>query len=95
MFGIEGHSNELLAPLLAGVTLPISWVFVQVVFANYYAHEFYRQNVNSSKPWIRISKKSSTKLLGFHPFCVWHRYQNSSAARARHKQENAHGASRT
>jgi uncharacterized membrane protein len=44
MFGIEGHSTEMLVELLAEVTLLISWVFVQVIFALYYAHEFYGKN---------------------------------------------------
>jgi hypothetical protein len=35
MFGIEGHSTETLVELLSEVTLLISWVFVQVVFALY------------------------------------------------------------
>src|SRR5450830_107192 len=48
MFGIEGPSTETLVELLAGVTLLISWVFVQVVFALYYAHEFYGKNAESS-----------------------------------------------
>jgi uncharacterized membrane protein len=47
MFGIEGHSNEIMVELLAGVTLLISWVFVHVAFARYYAQEFYRQNAGS------------------------------------------------
>ena len=33
MFGIDGHSTETLVELLSEVTLLISWVFVQVVFA--------------------------------------------------------------
>jgi uncharacterized membrane protein len=68
MFGIEGHSNELLAPLLAGVTLPISWVFVQVVFANYYAHEFYRQNVNSSNLGFEFPKNHLPNYWDFIRF---------------------------
>jgi uncharacterized membrane protein len=48
MFGIEGHSSEMLVELLSGVTLVISWVFVQVVFALCYAHEFYGKKTNSS-----------------------------------------------
>ena len=47
MFSIEGHSNETMVELLAGVTLLISWVFVQVAFARYYAHEFYSQKAGS------------------------------------------------
>jgi uncharacterized membrane protein len=47
MFGIEGHSIETMMELLAGVTLLIVWVFVQVAFARYYAHEFYRQKAGS------------------------------------------------
>ena len=41
MFSIEGHSIETMVELLAEVTLLISWVFVQVAFARYYAYEFY------------------------------------------------------
>jgi uncharacterized membrane protein len=48
MFGILGHSTETLVELLSGVTLLISWLFVQVVFALYYAHEFYGKNADSS-----------------------------------------------
>jgi uncharacterized membrane protein len=48
MFGIEGPSTETLVELLAGVTLLISWVFVQVVFALYYAHECYGKNAEFS-----------------------------------------------
>ena len=48
MFGIEGSSTETLVELLAGVTLLISWVFVQVVFALYYAHECYGKNAEFS-----------------------------------------------
>jgi uncharacterized membrane protein len=48
MIGIEGPSNETLGQLLAWVTLIVLWVFVQVVFALYYAHEFYGPNAQSS-----------------------------------------------
>ena len=48
MFGIDGHSTETLVELLSEVTLLISWVFVQVVFALYYAHEFYGKSAESS-----------------------------------------------
>jgi hypothetical protein len=37
VFGIEGYSSETVVALLAGGTLVISWVFVQVAFALYYA----------------------------------------------------------
>jgi len=47
MFGIEGHSIETMVELLAGVTLLIAWVFVQVALARYYAHEFYRWKAGS------------------------------------------------
>jgi len=47
MFSIEGHSNETMVELLAGVTLLISWVIVQVAFARYYAHEFYSRKAGS------------------------------------------------
>ena len=47
MFGIEGHSIETMVELLAGVTLLISWVFVQVAFARYYAHEFYHRKAGA------------------------------------------------
>jgi uncharacterized membrane protein len=47
MFGIEGHSIETMVEMLAGVTLLIAWVFVQVAFARYYAHEFYRRKAGS------------------------------------------------
>ena len=48
MFGIDGHLTETLVELLSEVTLLISWVFVQVVFALYYAHEFYGKSAESS-----------------------------------------------
>ncbi len=48
MFGIEGPSPETLGPLLACVALIVSWVFVQLVFALYYAHEYYVSNAQSS-----------------------------------------------
>jgi len=49
MIGIEGSSNETLGQLLAWViTLIVSWIFVQLVFALYYTHEFYDPNVQSS-----------------------------------------------
>jgi uncharacterized membrane protein len=47
MFSNEGHSIETTVELLAGVSLLISWVFVQVAFARYYAHEFYSQKAGS------------------------------------------------
>jgi len=47
MFSIEGHSIETMVEMLAGVTLLIAWVFVQVAFARYYAHEFYRRKAGS------------------------------------------------
>src|ERR1039457_5762711 len=47
MFSIEGHSIETLVELLAGVALLISWVFVQVAVARYYAHEFYSRKAGS------------------------------------------------
>ena len=50
MFSIEGHSNETMVGLLAGVTLLISWVMVQVAFAHYYAHEFYSRKTLIFKP---------------------------------------------
>ena len=37
VIGIEEYSSETVVELLAGVTLAISWVFVQVAFALYYA----------------------------------------------------------
>jgi uncharacterized membrane protein len=40
MFSINGHATETMVVLLAEVTLLISWVFVQLAFARYYAHEF-------------------------------------------------------
>jgi uncharacterized membrane protein len=45
MFDFEGHSSETLKELLSGITLVISWVSVQVIFALYYAHKFYDRNV--------------------------------------------------
>ena len=45
MFDFEGHSSGTLKELLSGVTLVISWIFVQVIFALYYAHKFYDRNV--------------------------------------------------
>ena len=48
IFGIQGHSTETLVELLSGVTLFISWAFVQVVFALYYARKFYGKSANSS-----------------------------------------------
>src|SRR5450631_4055319 len=47
MFSIEGHTNEIMVELLAGVTLLVSWVFVQAVFARYYLQEFYRRKARS------------------------------------------------
>jgi len=47
MFSIEGHSIETMVELLAEVTLLISWIFVQVAFARYYAHEFYSRKAGS------------------------------------------------
>ena len=47
MFSIEGHSIETMVELLAEVTLLISWVFVQVAFARYYAHELYSRKAGS------------------------------------------------
>src|SRR5450755_2310915 len=40
MLGIEAPSGETFGQLLACGTLAVSWVFVQVVFALYYAHQF-------------------------------------------------------
>ena len=37
----------------------------------------------------------SSRLLGFHPIRVRYRHENSSAACASHKQENAPGGNRT
>jgi uncharacterized membrane protein len=48
MFGIDGHSTETLVELLSEVALLISWVFVQLAFARYYAHEFYGKSAGSS-----------------------------------------------
>jgi uncharacterized membrane protein len=48
MFGIEGPSHETLGLLLVCAALIVSWVFVQVVFALYYAHEFYGPKAQSS-----------------------------------------------
>ena len=48
MFGIEGHSTETLVELLSEVTLLISWIFVQVLFAIYYAHQFYSRTPGTS-----------------------------------------------
>src|ERR1039458_1231466 len=47
MFSIGGHSIETMVELLAEVTFLISWVFVQVAFALYYAHEFYSRKAGS------------------------------------------------
>jgi uncharacterized membrane protein len=47
MLSIGGHSNETMVELLAGVTLLISWIFIQVAFARYYAQEFYRRKAES------------------------------------------------
>jgi uncharacterized membrane protein len=47
MFSIEGHSNEIMVELLVGVTLLVSWVFVQVAFARYYVQEFYSRKAGS------------------------------------------------
>jgi uncharacterized membrane protein len=57
MFGIEGHSSETLVELLSGVTLLISWIFVQVVFALYYAHEFYAPTADRSEPGFVFPNK--------------------------------------
>jgi uncharacterized membrane protein len=48
VFGIEAYLTETAAELLSGIALLISWVFIQVVFAFYYAHEFYGKNAESS-----------------------------------------------
>lgn len=47
MFAIEGPAYETLGLLLTCIALVVSWVFVQVVFALYYAHEFYGPNAQS------------------------------------------------
>ena len=47
MFSTEGHSIETMVELLAGVTVLISWVFIQLAFARYYAHEFYSRKAGS------------------------------------------------
>jgi uncharacterized membrane protein len=54
MFSTEGHSIETMVELLAGVTLIISWVFVQVAFARYYAHEFYSRKAGSDNSGIEF-----------------------------------------
>jgi uncharacterized membrane protein len=48
MYGIEWPSSETLGSLLACAVLIVSWIFVQVVFALYYAHEYYVPNAQSS-----------------------------------------------
>ena len=48
MFDIEGHPIEMPVDLLVEVMLLILWVFVQVVFALYYAHIFYGRSTESS-----------------------------------------------
>jgi uncharacterized membrane protein len=48
MFSIDGYLTESLSKFLSGITLLISWVVIQVVFALYYAHEFYGKNTESS-----------------------------------------------
>jgi len=48
MYGIEWPSSETLGSLLACVVFIVSWIFVQVVFALYYAHEYYVPNAQSS-----------------------------------------------
>ena len=56
MFGIEGPSHETLGLLLAWVALIVSWVFVQVVFAFYYAHEFYGPERSIQQHPIRVPR---------------------------------------
>lgn len=41
MPNLEGYSTETLWELLVGAALLVTWVFVQVAFALYYAKEFY------------------------------------------------------
>ena len=48
MYGIEWPSSETLGSLLTCVVFIVSWIFVQVVFALYYAHEYYVPNAQSS-----------------------------------------------
>ena len=50
MFSIKEHSIETMVELLAEVALLISWVFVQVAFARYYAHEFYSRKAGTDSP---------------------------------------------
>ena len=45
MFDFEGHSSGTLKELLSGATLVILSIFVQAIFALYYAHKFYDRNV--------------------------------------------------
>jgi uncharacterized membrane protein len=47
MFSIGGHSIETMVELLAEVTLLISWIFVQLAFARYYAYQFYSRKARS------------------------------------------------
>jgi uncharacterized membrane protein len=48
MFSIEDLKIETLLVLLVGVIFLITWIFVQVVFALYYACEFYSRIAEDS-----------------------------------------------
>jgi uncharacterized membrane protein len=48
VFGIEAYLTETAAELISAIALFITWVFIQVVFAFYYAHEFYGKNAKPS-----------------------------------------------
>jgi uncharacterized membrane protein len=57
MFSIEGHSIETMMELLAGITLLVSWVFVQVAFALYYEHEFYGRDAERRNTGFEFPNK--------------------------------------
>jgi len=57
VFGIEWYSHETLAQLLSAVTPLVSWVLIQVVFALYYAHNFYAPNAGHSDPGFIFPNK--------------------------------------
>jgi uncharacterized membrane protein len=68
MLGIEAPSGETFGQLLACGTLAVSWVFVQVVFALYYAHQFYGPNAQSSNPQFVFPNNPLPDYLDFIRF---------------------------
>jgi len=61
----RGDKNNWLSPVLALSTVILSWVFIQVIFAFHYAHDFYGEAEGGPKGGLKFPDDKHPEYLDF------------------------------